>query len=181
MQATSLRICILIKPQIVDHSNQILHAAQGEPVLSRLRDVLLHHGRPFRTRRHGHYLGAGDDAALPSDPAVFLVHPGIAGVGGADHRHARRRRLLPLDSRGLRRLLGISRRMVELVCVVFAGRGVCRAVHRLPGVLLPQDDVVGALPHLGGADRRADLGQRARYSDGGAGRDRARDFHFRAG
>jgi amino acid transporter len=38
---------------------------------------------------------------------------------------------------------------------------------------LPEDDVVGALPDLGGAHRGADLDQRARHPDGRATRHRA--------
>ena len=46
---------------------------------------------------------------------LFWCDPGLAGFRRTHHRHAGRRRLLPLGARRLRRLLGISRRLVELV------------------------------------------------------------------
>src|ERR1700736_5333933 len=171
------------EPKIFDLQRHIVHFAQGWTLLSRLRDVFLHDGRALRSGGHGHDLWARDDTAISAGASVFLVYSGIAGFGGTDSGNAGGRRLLPLDTRGLRRLLGISCRLVELVRVVFAGRRIRRSVHGLSGLLLSQleDDVVGALPRLGDADRRPDVGQRTRYSDGGTGRDCAGDFYFSAG
>src|SRR5271157_2515929 len=84
-----------------DDSNQILHAAQGGPVLPRLRNVLLYDGRALRTRRHGHDFGAGDDARLSVGAAVVLVHSRLVGVGRADPGHAGGGRFLSLDPRRL--------------------------------------------------------------------------------
>ena len=160
---------------------QPFRAAQGGPLLSRLRHVFLHHRRPLRARGHGHDLGPWNDADLSAGAAVFLVHPGVAGFGGVDHRHAGRRAasiagrappsatsgdFSPDGGTGPRR---------------FCWAGLCRAVHRLPGLLLSEDDMVATLPHLGSVDRRADMDQRAGHPDGGAGRDRAGDFHFYTG
>src|ERR1700735_1328124 len=66
----------------------LLRAGQGGPVLSRLPNVFLHHGRALRSRRHDHDLRPGGDADLSVGAAVFLVHSGVVGLGGADYRHA---------------------------------------------------------------------------------------------
>src|SRR6202049_408679 len=136
------------EPKNFDLQRQIVHFAQGWTLSPRLRDVFLHDGRTLRSRGHGHHLRSGDDADLSGGSALLLGNPGIAGFGGTDYGNAGGRRLLPLDTRGLRRLLGISCRLVELVRVVSAGWGLCRAVHGLSGLLLSplEDDLVGALP-----------------------------------
>ena len=125
--------------------------------------------------------GPGHDSDLPAGDSILLVHPGLAGFGRADHRHAGRRRLLSLGARRLRRLLGISRRLVELVRVIPAGQRLRGAVRRLPGLLFSRTHGMEALHRFSRHRRGHHLHQRARHSDGGKIRHRARAFHSAAG
>ncbi len=137
---------------------------EGGAAAAGVRDVRVRDGRAVWARGHGDDERAGADAALSSVPAAVLVHSGVAGSGGADHGDSRGGRILPLGAGGVRRLLGIPGRVVELELVVFAGRGVRRFVHGLPDVLLPGDCGLEALrgfAGVGGVDR---LRKRAGHS-----------------
>ena len=145
---------------------QILYASEGRAVLSRLRDALLHDRRALRPGRYGHDFRAGDHAALPAASAGVLVHPGVAGVSRTNDGDAGGRRVLPLDSSGVRGFLGIHGGMVELVGILPAGRRIRRYVCRLFRLLRSEDDVVATLPALARNHRAAYLGQCARDPDG---------------
>src|SRR6266850_235267 len=157
--------------------------AQGHVAAVRLCDVRLCHWRAVRPRRHGHHQRPGADAALSAVYPAFLVHPRFARGGGTHHRDSRRGRLLPLGARGLRRLLGISRGLVELERVVPSRRRVRRVIHGLPyklSFVLLHNSRLDALRHC----RRGDCGdrahQRARHPDGRRGRYHSGNFHSRA-
>src|SRR5262249_3727556 len=133
---------------------------------------------PLRSRRYGYHVGAGDYAGLPAGTAIFLVYSGLAGLGGTDNGHACGGRFLSLDAGRVRRLLGIPGRLVELVGVVSSWRSVRGALHRLPGLLHPQNDLVGTLPDIRGDHHAAGVGQRKRDPDGWSGGYRTGDLHL---
>src|SRR5262249_28258073 len=126
-------------------------------LLSRLRDVLLHHGRALRPRGYGHDLWSRDNAFVSAHHSVLLVYSGFARLRRIGDRYAGGRGLLPLDSRCVWRLLGISRGLVELLGVFPARRHIRSPVRRLFLLLSPADDLVAALPFVVSVNRSADL------------------------
>src|SRR6267378_2845865 len=146
----------------------------------RLRDVRIRDGRAVWARRHGDDERAGVDAALSLVHSIFLVHSGFACSGGGDHCDSRGRRILPLGARGLRRLLGIPGRLVELERFVPSGGDVRRSDRGLSDVFLPRAGRLEALRDCRRRDCDDWLHQRARHPDGWRVSDDPGDLYSRA-
>src|SRR6266403_598740 len=116
--------------------------------------------------RRGGAEGGAAGAGLHALAAVFLVHTGFAGGGGADYGDACGGRILPVGAGGVWGLLGISGGVVELERFVSAGGGLRGAGDGLPELLFSGD--CGLEASCGErADRRGDrVDQCARHPDG---------------
>ena len=103
------------------------------------------------------------------------MHPGVAGHRGIDDGNAGGGRHVPLGACELRGVLGIPGGLVELERVVFIGRSLRGSGYRLPEFLFSLDGGMEALPGGGRNRGAAELGERARNSDGGSGGNRTGD------
>src|SRR6266516_6536811 len=143
-------------------AGEVSDPQESRPLFLRLRNVFLQHGWAVWTRGPVAHFRPRDGAYLPIVNPLFLVHSYLPGSGGTYYGYARRRRLLPLDSRGVRRLLGISCRVVELVRFIFAWCALCRLVHGLFGFLFSSAYGMAAFPGGAFSNRGHRLYQRAR-------------------
>src|SRR6266446_2638669 len=155
--------------------------AQSGAAAAGLRDVCVRDGRAVRAGRHGDDERARVDAALPLVHSVFLVHSGFAGGGGINDSDSCGRRILPLGAHGVRRLLGIPGRVVELERLVSSGSRVRCFVYRLSDVLLPCDCGLEALRSFAGSGGADWLRERAGHPGSGQGGDGAGDADPGAG
>src|SRR5260370_591515 len=155
--------------------------AEGRAATAHLCDVCIRDGRAVRAGRHGDDKRARVDAAVSIVHSVFLVHSGFAGGGGINDSDSCGRRILPLGARGVRRLLGIPGRVVELERLVSSGSRVRCFVYRLSDVLFPGDWGLEALRSFAGIGGVAWLRERAGHPGSGHGSDGAGDADPGAG
>ena len=99
----------------------------------------LHGRRPIRVRRYLRELRPGHGAGVPHLRPALLEHPHLVRRGGAQQHSSRTGRLLPLEPRRIRRLLGIPVRLVELDGNLPTEQPLWRAADGLPERLLPVD------------------------------------------
>ena len=142
-------------------AGEVSDPQESRSVFLRVRDVFVQHGWAVWTRGPSAHFRTRDGAYLPIGNPIFLVHPDLSGSGGTYYGYARRGRLLPLDARGLRRFLGISCGVVELVRFIFAWGALCGLVHGLFGLLFSSAHGMAAFPGGPFGDRGHRLYQRA--------------------
>src|SRR6266403_2674507 len=170
-----LRVCSVqsCSAEVKENSRRIKYdecdrrgGAEGGAAAVCVCDVCVCDGGAVWAGGYGGDERAGAGAGLHALAAVFLVHSGFAGGGGADYGDACRGRILPVGAGGVWGLLGISSGVVELERFVAAGGGLRGAGDGLPELLFSGD--CGLEASCGErADRRGErVDQCARHPDG---------------